>query len=372
MTPANPPKTPIALVYWGRLGAGAALTQQISAAFAQDERFEVFVSPSRQSEVQVDAPGITLVPIRTFSGALSLILRTLVLPLVVDHLVRRLSDSGVKAIVTIMPHVWGSNLQRIAAQAGIKTLLIVHDADPHPGETRPLLDRLVTWEIRRSSRIVTLSDHVADRLLARGVATKRLARLYHPIFQFAAGTTPTVHPAKPFRLLFFGRILPYKGVPMLLKAFSQLRATGVDCTLRVVGRGELDAPPHLMDQPGLSIETGWVAPDAIGDILAEADAIALPYLEASQSGVIAAAYGAGLPVVATPIGGLTEQVADGKTGLLAAAATAEAMADAIRRLIETPGLYDNCRQGVAAYAATHTAAHFARELGNVILETIAD
>jgi glycosyltransferase involved in cell wall biosynthesis len=159
---------------------------------------------------------------------------------------------------------------------------------------------------------------------------------------------------------------------MLLDAFARLRATGVDCTLRVVGRGELDGPAHLMDQPGLSIETGWVAPDAIGGILAEADAVALPYLEASQSGVIAAAYGAGLPVVATPIGGLTEQVVDGETGLLAAAATAEAMADAIRRLIETPGLYDTCRRGVAAYAASHTAAHFSRELGDVILETIAD
>ena len=373
MTPENLPKTPIALVYWGRLGAGAALMQQISAAFVQDERFEVYASPSRQSEVEVATPGLRVIPIETFSGPVSLAVGTALLPFTARRLVRRFSAAGVKAIVTIMPHIWGWALQRAAARAGIRTLLMVHDADPHPGETRPLFDRLVAREIRGSTRIVTLSDHVADQLVRRGDAPeKRLARLYHPIFDFAADTAFAAHPAKPFRLLFFGRILPYKGVPMLLEAFARLRAAGVDCTLRVVGRGAIDAPAHLLNQPGLSIETGWVAPDAIGGILADADAIALPYLEASQSGVVAAAYGAGLPVIATPIGGLPEQVIDGQTGILAAAATADAMADAIRRLIETPGLYDVCRDGIAAYAAMYTAAHFARRLGDVVVETIAD
>jgi glycosyltransferase involved in cell wall biosynthesis len=92
----------------------------------------------------------------------------------------------------------------------------------------------------------------------------------------------------------------------------------------------------------------------------------LPYLEASQSGVIAAAYGAHLPVVATPVGGLTEQVADGRTGLLAKGATAKDIADAIRKLIETPGLYAACRNGVADYAATRMPGDFVRLLGDRI------
>jgi glycosyltransferase involved in cell wall biosynthesis len=373
MTSANPAKTPIALVYWGRLGAGAALMQQISAAFAADERFETWASPSLQSEVPVDAPGVRLISIQTFTGPLSLAIRTLLLPFTIRRLVRRLSSGGVRAIVTIMPHVWGWALQRAAARASIKTLMMVHDAEPHPGETRPIFDWLVCREIRSSTRIVTLSGHVADRLLERGdVTEEKLARLYHPIFKFAHALAKSSHPAKPFRLLFFGRILPYKGVPMLLEAFTKLRASGVDCTLRIVGRGEIAAPPNLLNQPGLSIETGWVAPDAIGGILAEADSVALPYLEASQSGVIAAAYGVGLPVVATPVGGLREQIVDGETGTLATDTTADAMAEAVRRLIETPDLYDACRHGVAVYADAHSQQSFARELGDIILEAMAD
>jgi glycosyltransferase involved in cell wall biosynthesis len=268
-----------------------------------------------------------------------------------------------------MPHVWGLALQRAARRAGSRTLLIVHDADPHPGERRPLFDWLVRREIRSSDRVVTFSSHVADRLAARGdVPDGRIVRLFHPIFRF--GAQPTGRGA-PFRLLFFGRILPYKGVGMLLDAYARLRRAGVNVSLRVVGRGEIDAPAGLKAQSGLTIETGWVAPSAIGVILAHADAVALPYLEASQSGVVAAAYGAGLPVVATPVGGLAEQVVHRRTGMLADSPAAADFAEAIRQLIETAGLYEACRSGVAAHAEIQSPERFATVLGDAVLATVA-
>jgi len=366
----NNDKTPVALVYWGRLGAGAALMDQIAGAMSRDDRFDLFLSPSLQSELPPRFPAERLLPIDTFTRLRSLIYRTARLPFTIRRLVRDLRARNVQAIVTIMPHVWGVMLQRAAARAGIRTVLIVHDADPHPGERRPLFDRLVRREIRGSDSVVTFSGHVADRLAARGdIDESRISRLFHPVFQF--GSAKLTGRGKPFRLLFFGRILPYKGVPMLLDAFAQLRAAGIDATLTVVGRGEIDAPAERKTQPGLTIETGWVAPDAIGDILACADAVVLPYLEASQSGVAAAAYGAGVPVVATPVGGLSEQVIDGITGTRAVRPTAAAFADAIQRLIQTAGLYETCRIGVDAHARTQSLEHFARVLGDAILATIA-
>jgi len=364
-------KIGVAIVYWGRLGAGPALMAEIAQAMRSDGRFEVFASPSRQSELPTPLEPGRLMPVDTFSGPLSLLLRTILLPVIAKSLVRRLLAANVHAIVTVMPHVWGLALQNAARRAGIRTILMVHDADPHPGERRPLFDWLVRREARRADRIVTLSNHVADRLLARrDIDPARLTRLYHPTFRFGQAATRNGPPSSSFRLLFFGRILPYKGVPMLIDAFSQLRAAGVGCTLRVVGRGEIDCAPALVDQPGLSIETGWVDPGAIGSLLAEADAIVLPYLEASQSGVIAAAYGAGLPVVVTPVGGLVEQVADSETGVVAKAATATELAAAIRRLVETPGLYAACLAGVTRIAETQAPEAFARALGDTIVATL--
>ena len=159
---------------------------------------------------------------------------------------------------------------------------------------------------------------------------------------------------------------------MLLDAFARLRAAGVAVSLTVIGRGQIDAPHDLGSQPGLTIKTGWVAPDAIGDILANADAIALPYLEASQSGVIAAAYGARVPVVATPVGGLTEQIVDGETGTLAQSTSAADFADAVRQLIETPGLHQKCRVGAARYADARSLERFSAALGDTILHTVAE
>jgi glycosyltransferase involved in cell wall biosynthesis len=365
--PTDTQKTPVALVYWGRLGAGAALMREMAEAFAQDERFDLYASASLQSELPPRIVSGRNLSIETFSGPVSLALRTLLLPLTLRRLMARMKAANIRAIVTVMPHIWGLALQYAARRAGIRTILILHDAEPHPGERRPLFDWLVRREVRSADRVVTFSNFVADRAIALNDMTEaRAIRLYHPIFAFACEPKGRAAPASPFRLLFFGRILPYKGVGMLLEAFALLRAAGLDCELRIAGRGEIDAPEGAMAQPGLTVERGWVDPAAIADILNWADAMVLPYLEASQSGVIAAAYGANLPVIATPVGGLTEQVADGRTGLLAKGATAQDIADAIRTLIETPGLYAACRAGVADYAATHMPQDFARLLGDRI------
>jgi glycosyltransferase involved in cell wall biosynthesis len=62
-------------------------------------------------------------------------------------------------------------------------------------------------------------------------------------------------------------------------------------------------------------------------------AVVLPNLEASQSGVAATALGHGVPVIATPVGGVVEQIKDGETGLIAEAVSAEGVAGAMRRFL---------------------------------------
>ena len=61
--------------------------------------------------------------------------------------------------------------------------------------------------------------------------------------------------------------------------------------------------------PGVTVENRWVPETEIGSLLAWSDALILPYREASQSGVAAAAIAAGRPVIATRVGGLGEQLA---------------------------------------------------------------
>ncbi|HEX5325888.1 MAG TPA: glycosyltransferase, partial [Acetobacteraceae bacterium] len=89
--------------------------------------------------------------------------------------------------------------------------------------------------------------------------------------------------------------------------------------------------------PGVCVETRWVAESEIGGMLAWADALVLPYREASQSGVAAAAVASGRPVICTRVGGLVEQLA-GETLARLCDPTAASIAAAIRDLLDAPAL----------------------------------
>jgi hypothetical protein len=95
--------------------------------------------------------------------------------------------------------------------------------------------------------------------------------------------------------------------------------------------------------PGVTVEQRWVPEDDIPTVFEESDVIVLPYREASQSGILVSALAHGVPVVATPVGGLREQ--------LAPAATGSALAEALATLLSDPGLYARCSAGALAAAA---------------------
>jgi glycosyltransferase involved in cell wall biosynthesis len=72
----------------------------------------------------------------------------------------------------------------------------------------------------------------------------------------------------------------------------------------------------------------------VGAYFAAADLVVLPYVDATQSGIVQMAFGFGVPVVTTTVGGLGEAVQDGRTGLLVSPRDHEALATAIIRYFQ--------------------------------------
>ena len=105
----------------------------------------------------------------------------------------------------------------------------------------------------------------------------------------------------------------------------------------------------------------WLGADEIAAALQRYDAVVLSYIEASQSGVAAAAYGSGMPVIATPVGGLSEQVQEGVTGVMAARVDARALAEAAKRLFE-PTFYGAVCAGIRQASQERSMAKFVREI----------
>ena len=81
------------------------------------------------------------------------------------------------------------------------------------------------------------------------------------------------------------------------------------------------------------VDNEFISEDRVADYFRRASVVVLPYIEASQSGVIPMAYSAAKPVVATSVGGLPEMVEDGSTGYLVAPRDAAQLADAVTRLL---------------------------------------
>ena len=239
-----------------------------------------------------------------------------------------------QVVVTLMPHLWTPLLGRDIRRRGIPYFTVIHDALRHPGDQTGRITRWLRSEGRFADRIITLSRAVADQLLKLGIASReKTLTLFHPDLSYdytAIGQERDFR--RPLKLLFFGRILRYKGLPLLLKAVEQLRREGTPVELGVAGAGDLGKEAPRLTALGAEVINRWLEYDEVGPLLARYDAVALPYLEASQSGVAAMAFGACMPVVCTPVGGIVDQVVDGKTGVLATGVTAAALADAIRRL----------------------------------------
>lgn len=345
--------------FWGRRGALSQFALELARAALGRSDLTATFSISRANELFADfealgADLLTLDMFATNAGAALDLWR-------VPGLRRRLAAAGRHdAIIELIPHVWSPLLIPALRRQGGRYATIIHDAAAHPGDWTARAKPILDLPMRSADRVLTLSQSVADALLAQGrVAPERLRVLFHPDFDYGARSVRArPAPGTPFRLLFLGRIMAYKGLPLFVAAIERLRAQGLPVEAMVYGEGPLgDSAPRLAAL-GAEVVNRWLAPDEIAGALARAHAVALSYVEASQSGVAAAAYGAGLPVVATPVGGLAAQIEDGASGVLARAVTAEALADAIRRLIETPGLYEGALARLGEGAGARSMSRF--------------
>jgi len=208
-------------------------------------------------------------------------------------------------------------MMRALRRAGVPAIVVVHDADMHPGDGLPFQMALQRKQTREADALVALTGHVAARLREQGLTGPGADRGEGGKPLFMASLPPLVFgpPPQPpgshggrLRLLSFGRLLPYKGLDLLAEALRLLGpAPGMD--IRIVGSGPESATlDALRALPWVSVENRWVPEEEVGSLLAWADALVLSHREASQSGVAAAAVAARRWVVATRVGGLAEQL----------------------------------------------------------------
>jgi glycosyltransferase involved in cell wall biosynthesis len=168
-----------------------------------------------------------------------------------------------------------------------------------------------------------------------GVAEKTVTVIRYPINNAFPNTDLTPAEAKrrlglredEKAILFFGRIVPYKGIEYLLDALRLLLLPKqANYRLILAGEPKKGSEQYLQeiqssvekdfDQGKVILRTEFIPDDDIEMYLKGADVLVLPYKEIFQSGVLIMAYSFGLPVVATDVGSFREDIVEGRTGFL--------------------------------------------------------
>jgi glycosyltransferase involved in cell wall biosynthesis len=357
--PGSPPDRRRVLVwYWGRRGGGSHYTAEIVRGLQRSGRCVVYCSLSTLNH-EIDrfrAAVADICLVETYGGVAGFALRPDRAIVACRRLRAFVLQHRIDTVISTMPHLWTVPALWHLRGTGVRIVSVIHDASPHPGEPATLARWRTRVEIATADCVVTLSDHVRDELRRRhGGIMRQTVTIPHVGIGLAAGAgRPRAHPSgRPFRLMLFGRLLKYKGIDRLLEAYGLALERGVAVSLALVGEGDLSVHRPALDRlPGITLLNRWISEAEIPAILDTADAVILPYDEASQSGVIAIAAPLGLPAIVTPVGGLREQVEHERTGLIAASLSAADLAGCIERLASDKALYERCSRESLRLART--------------------
>ncbi|MCA9972594.1 MAG: glycosyltransferase family 4 protein [Anaerolineales bacterium] len=220
-------------------------------------------------------------------------------------------------------------------------VLTIHDPRFHPGDQESLVmpQRLIDFGFHRANQVIVHTDQTAEIVINELGIDAGIVHVV-PHIQLGDEAAQADVAEEENVILFFGRIWEYKGLAYLIKAQPRVSAQVPDAAFVIAGRGEEFAPYRAMmaDPARFQVYNEYISDDDRARLFRQASVVVLPYIEASQSGVIPVAYTFGKPVIATTVGGLPEQVEDGRTGLLVPPADETALADAIIRLLQDTAL----------------------------------
>lgn len=244
---------------------------------------------------------------------------------------------------------------------GQRVAFICHNLVDH--ESSPVKTAVSRLVLGRGDGYLTHSTEDAT-ILRQCFPGRRVVHHCHPPYSHY----PSPAGAKPKRgrleLLFFGFIRPYKGLDLLLEALERLDDREVYLTVAGEAWGDPTALRQRMAaMPNVEARLEYVPDAEAAEYFARADFLVLPYRAASGSGAAALALHYDTPMIAARVGGLTDVVRDGETGIVVEPGDASALAAAIAAASRDRAVA--LAEGVRRLKRQHNWASLAAALGSL-------
>jgi glycosyltransferase involved in cell wall biosynthesis len=255
-----------------------------------------------------------------------------------------------KPIVHVtMASVWDQFYIDVPKRSGAKILLVIHDAQHHIGEESKLLTLLEKRLIRIADHVAVLSSYAGERMRER-IGTFRPVHVVSPGLVMDVskpGPAKQTPSGRPIKFLFFGRIHDYKGLDFVLDAWRSIKSSAqMPMQLTIAGSGDISKYlPDINALPDVELIHGWISDEQMQRVFADHDVNLLPYREGSSSATSLAGMWAGMPAIATPIGGFKEQLYHDVNALIMEDISAQSLTECMLQLASRPELYWRLAQG---------------------------
>lgn len=307
-----------AIVLFGTRGGGPRqLRNLLETLDGRSEKIYVYISGRNELLSEITSKSKGLITICELpSSKFETLIRFFKKMKILKDVFSDLDAKKVQRVYFLLPHPWDLSLsKKIMKSSNMEIWRGIHDIKNHPGEFWPR-PHTIKKLIKYSTTIVVYSEFVKESLLAYGkpIINSAIYEVHH--------SSKSVY--TPGSVLFVGRIKKYKGIKLLLNSWPKVTTQGKSLT--IAGFGRL---PSVVRATPCTVYNRWLSDLEIELLIQNAHVVVLPYIEASQSGVISIAHSMCTPVVVTPVGGLTNQIIEGTNGIVAEDLSPESVAKAI-------------------------------------------
>jgi glycosyltransferase involved in cell wall biosynthesis len=261
----------------------------------------------------------------------------------------------------------GIIMSLLARILGKKAIYTAHDVLPHNRDNR--FNRIIFWFIYRfQSEIIVHTGFIRERLIKEfGINRKKIHIVKHGVYEVnehkevnrAIARAHFGYEQTDFVILFFGIITKYKGLTLLLEALEALLDQN-QVKLLVAGNLATDFAEEMKKlkarytSGNIKMLLRFIRDEEVAYLFNAADATALPYTEASQSGVLFMSYAYGKPVIAPRMGGFPYDVLEGETGYLFETGKVHSLREAIEKMLhEWKNKPESANQNIRDFASSN-------------------
>jgi glycosyltransferase involved in cell wall biosynthesis len=226
---------------------------------------------------------------------------------------------------------------------GNKLLVTLHDPIPHSSTKSKILLLNAKLNTKLLKNMMLLNKAQKDDFIKLNKLNKNKLNIFISrlgIYSYLTRYKANTNTAKEY-ILFFGRIVSYKGLEYLFSSMKQVHIKNKNINLIIAGNGKyyFDIKEY-QTYDYFDIRNRFIPNYELADLIKNALFVVCPYVDATQSGVIMSAFAFNKPVLATNVGGLPETIEHMKSGVIVPPKNTDAITNAIEYLLENRNVID--------------------------------